>query len=56
MITALARAPEGGVVFHCQVGRDRTGLTALVLLALVGVEPEAIAQDYQQSGPRWRRC
>ena len=51
VVTTLARAPEGGVVFHCQVGRDRTGLIALVLLALVGVEPQAIAQDYERSGP-----
>ena len=51
VLTALARAPEGGVVFHCQVGRDRTGVVSLVLLALAGVEPDAIAEDYQQSGP-----
>ena len=51
VVTALARAPQGGVMFHCQVGRDRTGVISLVLLTLVGVEPEAIAEDYQQSGP-----
>lgn len=45
-ITALARAKPGGVIFHCGAGRDRTGLIALLLLALAGVEPEAIADDY----------
>lgn len=51
VMTALARAPEGGVLLHCQAGRDRTGLVALVLLALAGVEPEAVAEDYERSGP-----
>jgi protein-tyrosine phosphatase len=44
-ITALARA-KPGAIFHCGAGRDRTGLVALLLLALVGVEPQAIADDY----------
>ena len=51
VVTTLARAPEGGVVFHCQVGRDRTGVVSLVLLSLAGVEADAIAEDYQLSGP-----
>lgn len=51
VMTTLARAPEGGVMSHCQVGRDRTGLVSLVLLALAGVEPGAIAEDYERSGP-----
>lgn len=51
VMTTLARATDGGVVFHCQVGRDRTGVVSLVLLALAGVEPGAIAQDYERSGP-----
>ena len=45
-VTAIARAAPGAVVFHCGGGRDRTGLTALVLLALADVEPDAIAADY----------
>jgi protein-tyrosine phosphatase len=45
-VTAIARSAQGGVVFHCGAGRDRTGLIALVLLALVDVEPDAIAADY----------
>jgi hypothetical protein len=46
VLTALAEAPEGGVLFHCMSGRDRTGLTAMVLLSIAGVRPEAIAEDY----------
>ena len=49
VLTALAQAPEGGVLFHCMSGRDRTGLTAMVLLSLVGVEPDAIVADYLET-------
>ena len=49
VIKALARSGPGGVLFHCGAGRDRTGLIALLLLALADVEPEAIAADYDQS-------
>jgi hypothetical protein len=49
VITAIAQAPPGGVLFHCGAGRDRTGLVALLLLASVGVEPAAIAADYELS-------
>ena len=45
-VTAVARAAPGGVLFHCAGGRDRTGLVALLLLAVLGVDAEAIAQDY----------
>ncbi|MGC1214242.1 MAG: tyrosine-protein phosphatase [Micromonospora sp.] len=48
-VTAVARAQPGGIVFHCGAGRDRTGLLALLLLSLAGVEPEHIAADYELS-------
>lgn len=51
VIHALASAPPGGVLFHCGAGRDRTGLVALLLLALVDVELEAIIEDYEMSAP-----
>lgn len=37
------------VVFHCSLGKDRTGLLAAVLLSLLGVHDEAIAEDYALS-------
>lgn len=46
VVTALARTEPGGVLFHCGAGRDRTGLVSLLLLALAGVEAEAVAADY----------
>lgn len=49
VITALAQAAPGGVIFHCGAGRDRTGLVTLLLLALAGVEPQTIADDYALS-------
>ena len=34
-LSALINAPDGGVLFHCMGGRDRTGLIALLLFAAV---------------------
>jgi hypothetical protein len=52
VLRAIAQAPPGGVAFHCGIGRDRTGLVALLVLALVGVEPEHIGDDYALSDGR----
>jgi protein-tyrosine phosphatase len=53
-VAAVARARPGGVLVHCGIGRDRTGLVALLLLALVGVAPGEIAADYELSSERLR--
>ena len=45
----VADAPEGGVVVHCQGGKDRTGLVAALLLRLAGVSHEDIGADYSLS-------
>ncbi len=49
VITSIARARPGGVLFHCIRGNDRTGIIALLLLALTGVRPEDIIADYELS-------
>jgi protein-tyrosine phosphatase len=54
VVSAVARARAGGVVVHCGVGRDRTGMMSALLLALVGVAPELIAADYELSADRLR--
>lgn len=54
VIGAIAAARPGGVVFHCQGGRDRSGQISMLMLSLAGVEPEAIAADYALSGERLR--
>jgi protein-tyrosine phosphatase len=51
-VAAVADARPGGVLVHCTIGRDRTGLVSLLLLALVGVAPADIADDYELSNPR----
>jgi protein-tyrosine phosphatase len=48
ILTALART-EGGAVFHCFAGKDRTGMVAAMSLALVGVDIESIAADYAET-------
>lgn len=47
LLTALAK--DGGLpaVFHCHAGKDRTGLVAAVLLEALGVERDAILDDYE---------
>lgn len=45
----FVNAPEGGIVFHCFVGKDRTGIIAALLLDLVNVPQEVIVEDYHIS-------
>ncbi len=52
VLTAIARAAPGGIAVHCGIGRDRTGLITILLLALAGVDEEAIAADYALSEAR----
>ena len=51
-VAAVAHAREGGVLVHCQAGKDRTGLVVALLLRLAGVDREAVAADYAVSGRR----
>jgi len=48
-VRAVARARPGGVLIHCQAGRDRTGIVAAAILTLAGVSDEAIVADYAAS-------
>jgi protein-tyrosine phosphatase len=58
-ISAVAQAPEGGVLIHCMGGKDRTGLVAALLLRLAGVPIADIAADYGLSAenikPLWQQ-
>ena len=42
----LANADRLPAVFHCAAGKDRTGVVAAVVLALLGVDDDVIASDY----------
>ncbi|HIV56366.1 MAG TPA: tyrosine-protein phosphatase [Candidatus Stackebrandtia faecavium] len=37
------------LVFHCMAGKDRTGIVSAVVLGLLGVDHETIANDYMLS-------
>lgn len=45
-LAAIADAPEGAVVVHCAVGKDRTGTIVALSLSLAGVPDQVIAEDY----------
>ena len=37
------------ILFHCTAGKDRTGISAMMLLQLAGVAEETILEDYSYS-------
>eukprot|EP00977_Amphora_coffeiformis_P022808 scaffold11575_cov179-Amphora_coffeaeformis.AAC.1 len=41
----------GPVVFHCQKGKDRTGLVAMLLQGCAGASDQEIIVSYAESGP-----
>ena len=45
-IELISEAESAPTVFFCAAGKDRTGVLAALLLRLVGVEPEAVVEDY----------
>lgn len=49
MINIVANQDSWPVLIHCTQGKDRTGITILLLLLLCGVDIEAINHDYLQS-------
>jgi protein-tyrosine phosphatase len=51
-VRAVAHARPGCVLVHCQVGKDRTGLVAALILSALGVRPEDVAADYGLSAER----
>lgn len=46
----LAEGERGHVVFHCQKGKDRTGVIAMFLAALAGCSDTEIVDSYSESG------
>ncbi len=49
LFTAMAENAEGVILFHCVAGKDRTGVTACILLMLAGVSDLDIMADHQVS-------
>lgn len=50
-LTLMADADTYPAVFHCSAGKDRTGVVAAVVLGVLGVDDDDIADDYSLSGP-----
>jgi protein-tyrosine phosphatase len=49
LFTAVAVAPEGGVLIYCHAGKERTGIAASLLLAFAGVATDVISTEYALS-------
>lgn len=49
-VRALLEAPDGScVLFHCTAGKDRTGVLAMLLLSLAGVDRQDCITNYMQT-------
>ena len=59
VVTALEaiadNAGKRATVFHCAVGKDRSGVLAAILLSLLGVTREAIVADYVATAQNMER-
>lgn len=51
-VEAVSRAVPGGVLVHCGMGRDRTGLIVMLVLSLLGASPEVIEADHGLTAER----
>jgi protein-tyrosine phosphatase len=56
VLGAIARAQPGGVAYHCGIGRDRTGLITMLILAALGVSAQEAVEDYALSEGRVPAC
>jgi protein-tyrosine phosphatase len=45
-VVSLVAEAEGGAVYHCAAGKDRTGVISAILLSVLGVRDELIVADY----------
>lgn len=48
-VVRIIAAAEGGAVYHCAAGKDRTGVISAILLGSLGVRDELIIADYSLS-------
>ena len=54
-LSTLAAPDTLPALFHCQAGKDRAGIMAVLVLGIAGVRDETIVEDYELSAYyRWR--
>jgi len=49
IIQLIVASPPGGVIIHCRIGKDRTGVAVAIVLDLLGVDRTEIVRDYEAS-------
>jgi protein-tyrosine phosphatase len=57
-VAAMSADPRAGVMFHCRLGKDRTGVFAALLLKLLRVSDADVIEDYMltaQVEPQMKR-
>jgi protein-tyrosine phosphatase len=53
LLTGLTDPDGLPALFHCTAGKDRTGVTAALLLSVLGVDDETVLDDFELTGPFW---
>lgn len=48
-VLRILAGTKGGTLYHCAVGKDRTGVVSMLLLGLAGVDEADIVSDYAVS-------
>ena len=54
-LTVLTERAAYPAVFHCTAGKDRTGVLAAIVLSVLGVPDDVIADDYAATEPAMER-
>lgn len=50
----ILETPDGGVLWHCSQGKDRTGIGAALILGALGASHETIVADFDHSNESYR--
>ncbi len=53
-LNLILETEEGAVLWHCSQGKDRTGIGAALILAILGAGRETIVQDFDRSNDIYR--
>ncbi|RSS76787.1 tyrosine-protein phosphatase [Streptomyces sp. WAC06614] len=56
LLTELAAAESGPLLFHCTAGKDRTGWAATVVLSLLGADEDTLMAEYLAVNPAVRQA